>query len=243
MHYTKKLIGLAVVGILAVGCGSGDSAAPISAPAAESKPTADSKPDAVQETTAAPQEPTLPVVVDGPQKDVLDRSTDGQLKVLPKPESGAPFTEQVEHRLQEQLLGRIKVPGKTSAECPGGVTQKAGAVSTCNVTYEGAVVPYEVKISDSYKEGGFMTFYNAKPLKGLVVAKVVYNQLFEQYGSRSDATKLACEEFPAAKAVDLDGDSGLTCQYWSKYGNKGDGGYETLRVKAGTYGPSFEQVR
>ncbi|MEW2070161.1 hypothetical protein [Streptomyces sp. NPDC007346] len=237
MHYTKKLIGLAAVGILAVGCGSGDSSGTAVTPAA------DSKPDTVEETTAAPQEAPLPVAVDGPQKDVLTSSSDAQLKVLPKPDSGAPFTEKVEHKLQEQVLSRVKVPGKTSAECPDGVTQKAGAVSTCNVTYEGAVIPYEVKISDSYKEGGFMTFYNAKPLKGLVVAKAVYDQLFKEYGSRSDASKLACEELPAATAVDFETDSGLTCQFWSKYGNKGDGGYETLRVKPGTYGPRFEQVR
>ncbi|WP_251142522.1 hypothetical protein [Streptomyces sp. COG19] len=90
-----------------------------------------------------------------------------------------------------------------------------------------------------------MTFYNAKPLKSLIVAKTVYHQLYEQYGKESglEASKLACEEFPVAQAVDLNGDSGLTCQYWSKYGNKGEGGFETLRVKAGTYGPSFEQVR
>ncbi|MEV4874942.1 hypothetical protein [Streptomyces cyaneofuscatus] len=240
MHYTKKLIGLAAVGILAVGCGSGGSTG------STVNPAADAKPDTAQETSAAPQAAPLPVAVDGPQKDVLDSSSDGQLKVLPKPDNSAPFTERVEHKLQEQLLSRIKVPGKTSAECPDGVTQKAGAVSTCNVTYEGAVIPYEVKISDSYKEGSFMTFYNSKPLKALVVAKVVYDQLFEQYGSgsgRSDASKLACEEFPAATAVDFDADSGLTCQYWSKYGNEGDGGYETLRVKAGAYGTSFEQVR
>ncbi|MFC9034248.1 hypothetical protein [Streptomyces arboris] len=240
MHYTKKLIGLAAVGILAVGCGSGDSTG------STVKPAADAKPDTAQETSAAPQTAPLPVAVAGPQKDVLDSSSDGQLKVLPKPDNSAPFTERVEHKLQEQLLSRIKVPGKTSAECPDGVTQKAGAVSTCNVTYEGAVIPYEVKISDSYKEGSFMTFYNSKPLKGLIVAKVVYDQLFEQYGSgsgRSDSSKLACEELPAATAVDFDTDSGLTCQYWSKYGNEGDGGYETLRIKAGPYGPSFEQVR
>ncbi|WP_411080221.1 hypothetical protein [Streptomyces sp. cmx-18-6] len=240
MHYTKKLIGLAALGMLAAGCGSGDS------PGTTGAPAADSKPGTTRETSAAPQAEPLPVAVDGPQKDVLDSSSDGQLKVLPKPADGAPFTKKVEHKLQEQVLSRVKVPGKTSAECPDGVTQKAGAVSTCNVTYEGAVIPYEVKISDSYKEGGIMTFYTAKPLKSLVVAKVVYNQLFEQYGSgsgRTDASKLACEEFPVAKAVELDGDSGLTCQYWSKYGNQGDGGYETLRVKAGTYGPGFEQVR
>ncbi|WP_254811264.1 hypothetical protein [Streptomyces cavourensis] len=239
MHYTKKLIGLAAVGILAVGCGSGDSSNTAGIPAA------DPKPEAAQETSAAPQQATLPVAVDGPQKDVLRSSSDGQLKVLPKPDNSAPFTERVEHKLQEQLLGRVKVPGKTSAECPDGVTQKAGAVSTCNVTYEGAVIPYEVKISDSYKEGSFMTFYNAKPLKSLIVAKTVYHQLYEQYGKESglEASKLACEEFPVAQAVDLNGDSGLTCQYWSKYGNKGEGGFETLRVKAGTYGPSFEQVR
>lgn len=47
----------------------------------------------------------------------------------------------------------------------------------------------------------------------------------------------------AATADGFNADSGPTCQYWSTYSHQSDGGYETLRVKAGTYGPSFEQVR
>ncbi|MET7641380.1 hypothetical protein [Streptomyces sp. NPDC005438] len=244
MRHTKMLVGLVAVGVLATGCGSGDSSSE-SKPAHADARDAENAENAENDTKESPQA-AMPVAITGPQSDVLTSSTDDKLKVRPEPPNTAPFTDRVEHKLREQVLSSVKVPGKTSADCPDGVTQKAGAVSTCNVTYEGAVVPYEVKISDSYKEGSFMTFYNTKPLKGLVVAKAVYQTLYKQYGpesGRSDASKLACQKLPAAKAVALQTDSGLRCQYWSKYAGQGKGGYETLSVKAGSYGPTLEQMR
>ncbi|MFG2987104.1 hypothetical protein ACGFYQ_38645 [Streptomyces sp. NPDC048258] len=186
------------------------------------------------------------VAIDGPQKDVRKRGEDN-LKVTPAPERGAPLIQQVEHRLREAILLDAKVAGETSAKCPNGVTQKAGAVSQCLVTYGGAEIPYEVKISDSYTEGSSITSYTTTPKTGLLVGKVVYNALNERYGSESgstDASKLACEEIPAAKAVDLKSDTGYKCQYWGKHANDGKGGYETLRVMMGASGGiGFETVK
>ncbi len=67
----------------------------------------------------------LAVPVTGPQPDVLASSSDPKLKVTPEPDNSAPFDERVEHKLQEDLLARLKIPGKTSADCPDGVTRKA----------------------------------------------------------------------------------------------------------------------
>ncbi|MFC7467760.1 hypothetical protein ACFQVA_09565 [Actinomadura keratinilytica] len=176
MLYTKKLIGLAAVGVLLASCGSSDSD---SAGAAEGAPAK----GAGQESPAAGQK-VLPVALDGSRGKVLERGAE-ELKVTPKPENGAPFAEQVEHKLRETVLGTAKVPGKTSATCPDGVTLKAGAVSSCEATYEGATIPYEVKISDSYKEGGFLAMYNTKAGKGLLVAEAVYEEFWQRFGGLS----------------------------------------------------------
>lgn len=226
MRNSKALIGLLAAGLITAGCGSDGS----SSGSGEGK-----------------AQKALPVIVDGPQKDVRKRGDDN-IKVTPAPERGAPLTEQVEHRLREAVLLDVKVPGETSATCPGGVTQKAGAVTPCTVTYEGAAIPYEVKISDSYTKGSMITSYTTTPKKGVLVAKVMYDLLYETYGAESGrdyASKLSCEELPAAKVVEWESDTGYTCQYWNKHANGGDGGYRTLRIKTGPSGyntPGFEEV-
>ncbi|PCG81703.1 hypothetical protein CIB93_34055 [Streptomyces sp. WZ.A104] len=239
----KNLIGLAAVGILVTGCGpSSDDDSGKSRASAGSAGSADRAPE--KEDKAPEPGADLAVAVTGPQPDVLVSSSDPKLKVLPKPDNGASFTEKVEHKLQESLLSRVKVPGKTSANCPDGVTQEAGAVSVCNVTYEGAVIPYEVKISDKYKPGSFMTFYNSTPKKSLLVAKAAYNRLWESYKGRSDAEKLSCEELPVAKAVDEETETGLHCQYWGKYaGDDRDGGFVKLGIKVNRHNVNFFEVR
>ncbi|MFJ9621099.1 hypothetical protein [Streptomyces sp. NPDC101181] len=235
----KNLIGLAAVGVLVTGCGSSDGDSGASVDSAGSASRAPEKQEKAPEPGA-----DLAVPVTGPQPDVLASSSDPKLKVLPKPDNGASFTEKVEHKLQEDLLAGVKVPGKTSAECPDGVTQKASAVSVCNVTYEGAVIPHEIKISDSYKPGSFMTFYNSTPQKGLLVAKSAYDRLWASYKSRSDASKLSCEDLPAAKAVEEETETGLHCQYWSKFGGEDrQGGYTKLAIKVNRYNVDFYEVR
>ncbi|WP_406726741.1 hypothetical protein WJ438_21885 [Streptomyces sp. GD-15H] len=236
MRYPKILIGLVAAGLLTAGCGSdGGSSGSSDRPAGSSDLPSGSGDD----------QKALPVAVDGPQKDVVASSGDDKLKVTPAPENGAPFAQQVEHKLRETVLRSAMVPGETSAECADGVTRKAGAVSRCVATYEGAEVPYEIKISDKYTEGSMFTFYDTTPEKGLLVAKSVYNLLHERYSAEAGypgSSKLACEEIPVAKAVDLNADTGYTCQYWTKNVNDGEGGYTTLRVMMGSRGPGFERA-
>ncbi|WP_086778699.1 hypothetical protein [Streptomyces griseus] len=240
MRISKNLIGLAAVGILTAGCGSSSSD-----DSAGSSGSSGSASQAPSEEAKAPEPGAdLAVPVTGPQPDVLASSSDPKLKVTPKPANGASFTEKVEHKLQEDLLGRLKVPGKTSANCPDGVTQKASAVSICNVTYEGATVPYEIEISEKYKPGSFLTFYNSTPKKGLLVAKNAYDRLWTANKGRSDISKLSCEELPAAKAVDEETETGFHCQYWGKYaGEDGKGGFVKLGIKVNRHNVDFFEVR
>ncbi|MGW9245135.1 hypothetical protein [Streptomyces badius] len=240
MRISKNLIGLAAIGILVTGCGS--SSDDDSARASGSTGSAGTAPS--EEAKAPEPGADLAVPVTGPQADVVASSSDPKLKVLPKPANGASFTEKVEHKLQEDLLRRLKVPGKTSANCPDGVTQKAGAVSICNVTYEGATVPYEIEISEKYKPGSFLTFYNSTPKQSILVAKAAYERLWTSYKGRSDASKLSCEELPVAKAVDEETETGLHCQYWSKYaGDERNGGFVKLGIKVNRHNVDFFEVR
>ncbi|MFC8716775.1 hypothetical protein [Kitasatospora sp. NPDC057198] len=190
----------------------------------------------------------LPVAVTGPVPDVyLRNSTSGDaLKVTPAPDRSAPLVEKVEFALREDLLAQAHTPGETTAKCPDGITQQAGAVSHCVAAFEGAEVPYEVKISDSYKEGSMIISYTKTPKKGLLVAKTVQAQLYEQYGPESGYTgagKLACQEMPVAKAYDFKTDTGFTCQFWSEHAADGKPGYTTLKVEMNSRNTDFQTVR
>ncbi|GAA2105868.1 hypothetical protein GCM10009759_43400 [Kitasatospora saccharophila] len=190
----------------------------------------------------------LPVAVTGPVADVYLRSGDSgdALKVTPAPDRSAPLVEKVEFALREDLLSKARTPGETTAKCPDGVTQKAGAVSRCVATFEGAEVPYEVKISDSYKEGSMIISYTKTPKKGLLVAKTIQAQLYDQYGPESGyegAGKLACQEMPVAKAYDFETDTGFTCQYWSEHAAGGKPGYTTLKVRMNSRNADLQTVR
>lgn len=226
MQNTKMIFGLIAACLLTAGCGS----------------------SAAEDGAGGAAQKALPVAVDGPQEGVVpQRETGEKLKITPLPAMDAPFVEKVEHNLRQSVLRSARVLGETSAKCPDGVDEKAGAVSQCVATYEGVDVPYEVKISDSAKEGSSLIFFETTPKAGLLVAKAVYDSLNEEYGSESghtDASKLACETMPAAKAVPLGKDTSYTCQYWSKFANKGEPGYATLRLKMGAqgYGLGFETV-
>ncbi|TXS23454.1 DUF4333 domain-containing protein [Streptomyces sp. gb1(2016)] len=251
MRNSKLLVALLAAGLLTAGCssGDGDDGGSHRKSRANHGSGSSSDNDSDGGGSASAPEGDLAVLVDGPQKDVV-KSGDERLKVTPKPAPGASFTQQIEHRLRETVLSSTKVPGKPSATCPDGVTQKAGAVSRCTVTYEGAEIPYTITISDSYREGSFITSYKARADKGLLVAKAAYQAFYERYGAgsgRSDASKLSCDELPAAKAVDWGTDTGDTCQFWSEYaGDKGDGGYRTVKLSAAQAGyavPSFDEVQ
>lgn len=234
----KPFLVLVVAGLLATACGT-------------SEPAVDSAPGDAGSSSAppaaAPVAP-LPVPVTGPQPEVVPYSNSSELKVKPTPRYDASIEQKLKHALQEDLLRMIRVPGKTSADCPDGITMKASAISHCVVTYEGVEVPYEVKISDNYREGSLVFSYNKVAMKAVLVDKVVYHQFNERFGTesaRTDLSKLACEEFPAVKLVEFGENTGLTCHYWSEYGPDGEPGYVTVNVIMGDRGTrlDFEEVR
>ncbi|MGW7454520.1 hypothetical protein [Streptomyces sp. NPDC054787] len=218
--------GIAALTLLSAGCSSADTA---------------------QDGAADGAAKALPVAITGPQPDVYMRGGDA-LRVAPIPAVGAPFVEKVEHALREDVLATAKTVGETSAKCPDGVTQQAGAVSLCVVTYAGAEIPYEVKISDSYKAGSSVISYTKEAKKGLLVGKLVYQMMNQNYGSesgRTDASKLACDELSAAKTFDFGADTGYKCHFWGEHADQGKPGFTTLQVKIGTkgYAYSFEEVK
>jgi len=232
----KPFLVLAVAGLLATACGP-------FAPAVDSAPG-----DADSSSPAAAPVAPLPVPVSGPQPEVVPYGNSSALKVKPAPRYDASIEEKLKHALQEDLLGMVRVPGKTSVDCPDGITLKASAISHCVVTYEGVEVPYEVKIGDKYREGSFIFSYNKVAMKAVLVDKVVYNEFNERFGAesgRTETSKLACEEFPAVKVVEFGENTGLTCHYWSEYGPDGEPGYITVNVIVGDRGTrlDFEEVR
>ncbi|MER7054571.1 MULTISPECIES: hypothetical protein [unclassified Streptomyces] len=192
-----------------------------------------------------PVDQLLAVGLTGPQSGVVD-SDDGLKTPEPKPDSGAEFTEKVEHKLRRDLLRAAKVNGETTADCPDGVTLKASATSACTATYEGVEIPYEVTVSDSYKEGGFLIQYDAEPQKDLLVAQRVYHEFWEQRGADGGGgyeQKVSCDEMPAAQAVNRGADTGHRCQVWHELGGEdGAGRVTAFAVWTGTYGPDFRPV-
>ncbi|NUR52058.1 MAG: hypothetical protein HOV71_28360 [Hamadaea sp.] len=231
MRSLRSVCSVVLAGMLAAGCNPFSS-------------SADSSGDAGDSGGGTP----LPVSITGPQTDVVGRGDSDLLRIKPAPAASAPVREKIEHALREDVLSTVRVLGTTSATCAGGITMKAGAVSECVVTYQGVDVPYEVKISDRYTDGAMVFSYTKKPTKGLLVAKVIYNLMNERYGAesgRTDASKLACDELPAAKVIDFGSDTGYTCQYWSKYAKDGKPGYVTLKITMGKTSTSFgfDEVR
>lgn len=214
-------MGLVVAaGLFLTGCGS-DSGSGSGAAEGSGSGSSDQKP--------------LAVPLTGPQQGVNTSASSDDLKVTPEPGNDAPFEERVEHSLRQKLVQSVGAMGTTSADCPDGVTLKANAVSTCTAVYEGAGIPFEVRISDKYKEDSVLVFYDSTPKKGLLAAKYVYQRFYENYGPDSgykdNYSKLACDEIPAARAVPLNADTGYSCQYWSKYGGDDhNGGYVTMKV-------------
>lgn len=162
-------------GLLVTGCGSDDSSG--------------GDGEKAENAESAASQKKLPVPVKSVDPAVHDTSDD-PLEISSKPGSSADFEEQVEHKLRETLLHSAKVEGETSAACPKGVTPKAGAVSKCTVMYEGAEIPFEVKVSDSYRERSAVMSYQSIPQKSLLVEKSGHAALKKWGGER--------EQHPAA---------------------------------------------
>ncbi|OEV04785.1 hypothetical protein [Streptomyces oceani] len=220
--------------LLAAGCGSDDDSTEQSGDDGNSS-------QEQEKNQQKPEPKTLAMELTGPQKGVVESSED--LKMPPEPDNSAEFTEKVEHKLQEKLLRSAMTNGETSADCPDGITMKASATSECTASYEGAKVPFEVTLSEDYKEGAFLIQYDAEPQKALIVAKRVYHDFWEQKGKGGAPyeQKVSCDKIPAAEAVNVDAATSHQCQVWSEVGGEdGEGRVTPFAVWPGAYGPDFK---
>lgn len=230
MRYGKICTGVVAAALLLTACGSDDGG--------DSDQGADATAEGDQ---GAAEQEELPVAVTEADPDVYASATDADPG--PRPDSSGGFTAQVEHRLQESVLRMARVDGETSAECPDGVTQEAGATSACTATYAGVEIPFEVTINDDYQEGDFVTQYRSVPESGLLAGTAVYTEFLRWVENRGEGERLACDEIPDAEAVELNADSGYQCQFWTEYGGPDrTGGYTFVQVRATDMGPEFEPV-
>ncbi|MFE0817929.1 hypothetical protein ACFW40_12870 [Streptomyces sp. NPDC058807] len=191
-----------------------------------------------QQQEQKPESKPLAVELTQAQAEVVQDNDDLETP-QPEPDSSSEFTEKVEHRLRKDLLRAAKVNGKTTADCPAGVTLKASAASTCTASYEGVEIPFTVKIADDYGAGDFLIRYDAQQEKDLLVAKRVYQEFWERHeDSGGYEQKLTCDEIPAVKAVEKGADTGYKCQVWHEAGNR----TTTFSVVMDTFGYSFTPV-
>ncbi|MBU7598201.1 hypothetical protein JGS22_011385 [Streptomyces sp. P38-E01] len=208
MRITRTLVGAVAVAVLAVGCGgsgSGDGTEP-GGNTASGSGGVDEGDDS---QTDGGESEELPVKIDAPVEELLE----DRPKINPEPPRDASETERVVHDLREKTLAMAGVEGRTAGSCAGGdVTMKAGATTTCTVTYEGLKVPWEVTISDRYEPGSFVFTYQAKPQMGLLTAKGVGGEFFKQQNRRG-VDRVQCSEIPDAELVELNIQTEHRCQY------------------------------
>jgi hypothetical protein len=225
------LLGVATAALLAAGCGPEDDASGGPGRADGSASASGAAPESSATSTAPPA-----VEITGPQKGVAGSGSD--MKEPPgKPDGGADFTTQVEYALQGDLLTDARVEGRTTAVCPHGVTQRAGASSECTATWEGIEIPYTVTIGASYEPGDILTPYRAEPGKRLLVAERVRHEFWDRFGGDA-GTGLSCDEIPAALAVEEGTPTGYTCQTV-----RDSGVVSRYKVAMDSHGPRFDRVR
>lgn len=114
--------------------------------------------------------------------------------------------EQILYDLQERVVATAGVQAETKAKCEGGViTGTVDQTVTCNITYEGLVVTYEVDI-----EGGTPTFnWTAVAESSVLTAEGVGLAYWAKHGD--DAAELRCDKMPEKKLVKLGKDTGYRC--------------------------------
>jgi hypothetical protein len=239
----RALSGVAVAALLAAGCASEADAPARPDPADKPPGTASGPaPESSPASNAPPSTPTMPtptpspaVRITGPQEGVAASGADMQ-DPPGRPPDDADFTAQVEYALQGDLLSDARVPGRTTAVCPHGVTQEARARSACTVTYEGVEIPYTVTIGESYEPGDVLTPYRAEPERRLLVATRVHHEFWDRFGGDA-GTELSCDEIPAAVAVAEGEPTGYTCRTV-----RDSGLTSRYRVVADPSGPRFDRV-
>ncbi|MGW0928724.1 hypothetical protein [Streptomyces sp. NPDC002644] len=235
---SRALLGVAAAALLMAGCGHEESDASTD-PGRADRPGAASSP-APASSSAPASSPAddgpLAVEITGPPQGVAGSGSD-MADPPGRPGSDADFTTQVEYALQGDLLSGARVEGRTTAVCPEGVTQRAGATSACVATYEGVEIPYTVTIGEDYEPGDVLTPYRAEPEKALLVARRVHHAFWDRFGGDA-GTSLSCDEMPAAEAVEPAGPTGHTCRTAREGGDAVD-----YAVSVEPSGPRFDRVQ
>ncbi|MBC2869858.1 hypothetical protein H1R13_34365 [Streptomyces mexicanus] len=182
----KLVITLAAAGLLATGCGGGKS----------DSSDADAK-------VSAPAKVTM-------TQRLTDPGSSPDPEPSPSPADSAPFNEQVAYELQKRTLKMAHAPGKTTGECPKGLSSKEGTKATCTTTYEGLKVQWKVTVGDKAAwsfSGDYVTF-DATPSTGIITRDGVARLLFGNFSPEY----VLCNNIPKATLAPLNVASKYSCE-------------------------------
>ncbi|CAL9612352.1 hypothetical protein [Streptomyces sp. enrichment culture] len=221
MGIRGKVLGVALIALVTVGCGGSGSDDNTSRPSDTAPPTSGKE---------------LPVAVASAEPGLLTVKT--LLGALPpEPTDDAPFNERVLWEMRKGTVAMAGVPGKTSAACEGGkVSEEPGVTTRCTVTYEGVKVPWSIR---SGEPAGDLKPYEINADQAVLTAKSVYGNFWREYNRASK--HLRCEEVPDVELVASGQDTGYRCQYASSADGKGR--WVNVPVSVGEHGVVFDNDR
>jgi hypothetical protein len=163
-------------------------------------------------SAAAPKPTTgtpLPVAITGPQPRYESDQEKLKLTLPPAPDTEASLTEQVLYDLRVATLGMADAPGALDARCETEITPQPGRMAVCLVMYEGVEVRWPVEVQTA---GMVMTTYKTyTPKAGPLVREAVYGAFWAFHNK--DSPQLRCDDIPPVSRVELDRDTGYSCQY------------------------------
>lgn len=207
MRITRTFVAALAGGVLVVGCGGTGGLG--HAGGSSSGTSAGNAGEEVQGEDGEVDTEAFPVRIDAPVEELYE----GSPTLKPRPAPHASDTDRVVHDLRERTLAMAGVAGTTTGSCGrGGIELKAGATSTCTVTYESLEIPWDVTVSEEYQPGDSAVRYRAKPLKGVLTAKGVGGRFYEQQSGRG-VEEVWCSEIPDAELVELNTPTDHRCQY------------------------------
>ncbi|GAA2839437.1 hypothetical protein [Crossiella cryophila] len=166
---------------------------------------------------AVPIEGTPRAVLVTPGK-VAPLKVDEARKLIPGEPFDAPPLKKMVEELRLQTLVMVQFRGEVAGSCKDDkIVFKAGGITDCMVTYNGLQVPWQITVSDDFKESDMLVKYTMKPLKGVLQAEAVHALFAEQYQRLGD--ELRCDQLPAAQLVEPGKKTEFKCQYRTVSGN------------------------
>ncbi|MFF3910289.1 hypothetical protein ACFYZJ_31030 [Streptomyces sp. NPDC001848] len=182
----RYVIPLAVAGLFVTGCGGEKS-----------------------DTSHADAKASAPGKVAMTQK-LTNPGTSPSLEPSPSPDNAAPFAEQLAYELQNRTLKMADAPGKTTGQCPKGLSSKKGTKTTCTTTYEGLKVQWDVTIGDkaAWSVTGDYVSFEATPRAGILTREGVARMLFGNFSPEY----VLCNNIPKATFAPLNAQSKYSCE-------------------------------